>query len=357
MTKVLFVLKKRENSWGSDNYSGDFSSGLMNSATFVSEMLISQKFDSKIVNVEDGNRIDKEVFLFKPNFVIIEAFWVTPEKLAELTRLYPRIVWVVRNHSEVPFLSNEGIAFEWILKYSNIQNVRIASNSERAVANLRDLLRTKLPGIKEYDLTQKTPYLPNFYALTGFGGKPNIFDDTKDHIDIACFGAIRPLKNHVVQAVAAIKFAKILGKKLKFHVNGGRIEGKGEPILKNLENIFANDSRCELVKHEWLPHDTFISVIKTMDMGMQVSFSETFNIVTADFVASHIPVVVSKEISWINSSYQADPTNIDDIVNRMHVAKHDAMGFFFKHLNIHGLEKYNSSSIHYWNYFLKSVNF
>ena len=92
-----------------------------------------------------------------------------------------------------------------------------------------------------------------------------------------------------------------------------------------------------------------------MDIGLQVSFSETFNIVAADFVSNHIPVVVSKEINWASPSYYADPTNFDDIVSRMTVAKFESRVFFFDSLNLHGLKRYNEKSVHYWTYFLKSM--
>jgi hypothetical protein len=37
-----------------------------------------------------------------------------------------------------------------------------------------------------------------------------------------------------------------------------------------------------------------------MDLGLQVSLSETYNIVTADLVNQGVPVITSKEISFIN---------------------------------------------------------
>ena len=94
-----------------------------------------------------------------------------------------------------------------------------------------------------------------------------------------------------------------------------------------------------------------------MDMGLQVSFSETFNIVTADFVNNCIPVVGSDEITWMSDRYQADPTDADDIVNHMILAKGDARSFFFKNLNINGLKKYNDESVHHWSHFLKIYKF
>jgi len=45
-----------------------------------------------------------------------------------------------------------------------------------------------------------------------------------------------------------------------------------------------------------MDHSDFISIVKSMDIGMQVSLSESFNIVAADFVSNGIPLVGSPDI-------------------------------------------------------------
>lgn len=57
-----------------------------------------------------------------------------------------------------------------------------------------------------------------------------------------------------------------------------------------------------------------------MDVAMQVSFTETFNIVAADCAVRGIPVVVSPEISWAATAYQADPTNLGSIEHALEIA-------------------------------------
>lgn len=59
-----------------------------------------------------------------------------------------------------------------------------------------------------------------------------------------------------------------------------------------------------------------------MDMGMQVSMSETFNIVAADFVANEIPIVVSEEITFVDAKYQVtNPKDVSEIITRMYMAE------------------------------------
>lgn len=116
------------------------------------------------------------------------------------------------------------------------------------------------------------------------------------------FWAIRPLKNHINQAIAAIQLSNEIKVDVNFHINVTRVEGGGGNILKNLRNLFNNEQRCRLVEHEWLPHPEFKELISQMDIVTQVSFSETFNIIAADAVSEGIPVISSKSITWLEHS-------------------------------------------------------
>lgn len=341
--RVLFVCKKRH-IYGveSPKIGGNVlkSSGLLNSATFVSDMLNENGVESKVVDVVDNNCIDKEVTLFKPHYVIIEALWVVPEKFKVLTKLHPNIKWIIRLHSEIPFLANEGIAMKWIYEYVKYKNVHIGVNSEEAYHILSRLLKN------EYLF-----YLPNYYPLKNYEKIKR--ERNKDIINIGCFGAIRPMKNQLEQAIAAIEFGDRVGRSVHFHMNTERIEGRGEPILNNIRALFANNHKHKLVEYGWLNHKEFVSIVKQMDIGMQVSFSETFNIVTADFVANKIPVVVSPEVDWVSDFFKANPNSNEDIVSKLlFVWRSKILGLKF--LNLLGLKKYNKESVYVWlDYFKK----
>jgi|LakMenEpi03Aug12_release.lakeMendotaPanAssembly.Ray.scaffolds.fasta_scaffold661679_1 hypothetical protein len=156
LTKILFVLKKRNTVWNtSDQYAAELSSGLLNSVRFVTKM-IRENFGQCLPVLEqvvDGNDINRVVFQHKPNLVIIEALWATPEKINELSSLYPNVKWIVRLHSEVPFLANEGVAMEWLNGYSLNRKIFVATNSVRAQRELNQLLH------------RDVLYLPNCYEI------------------------------------------------------------------------------------------------------------------------------------------------------------------------------------------------
>jgi hypothetical protein len=329
--KVLFILKQRESSTGSG-----YSSGLINSAILVQQILIKNKIESHVIEVVDNNCIDREVTLYKPEVVIIEALWVVPSKLDKLKKIHPNIKWVVRLHSELPFLAIEGIAISWINDYVK-SGIIIACNSKRLTYDLSQYLDMK---------RERVVLLPNYYN----NHRATVLCKRSRVLNIGCFGAIRPLKNQLIQAMAAIVYANKKDKQLNFHINVGRIENSGsDNVLKNLRALFDSHSNHSLVEHEWSNHEDFLMLVRQMDLGMQVSLSETFNIVTADFVSCNRPVVVSHEIDWVCDDVKADPNNLKSIVDIItYVLNHD----FCLVQNLEGLEKYNNLSSISWNMFL-----
>ena len=293
--RVLFILKKRNQYWNDPAYSsGSFSSGLFNSANLVKEMLVEEGMEAKLVEVVDNNSIDREVYAYKPTHVIIEAIWVVPEKFEILQKLHPKVKWIIRNHSDIPFLATEGCAIDWMFRYLEYKNVIVSSN----LRSTNDDFKRMLPE------PERSVYLPNYYFPENPLPTRNYDRGSHKYVHIACFGAIRTLKNQLIQAVAALQFAKEINKKLVFHINGGRVENDGNPVLKNIRSLFSHSKdRATLVEHPWLPHKEFLELCLSMDIGMQVSFSETFNIVTADMVSVGTPVVCSSEIGWVNKKH------------------------------------------------------
>lgn len=337
--KILFISNKRSLPYSDANCQVKtqlLASGLSNSINFVVQMLKKQGYDAKYEQVIDGNSIDKVVSIEKPNIVIIEAIWTTPAKIQELVKLHKKVKWIIRIHSEIPFLANEGNAINWLKQFSNIPNVFVAANSDRAEKELQLIL--------ERDVF----YLPNYYPVDKslYIKKP-----VGASIDVGCFGAIRPMKNQLLQALAAIQFAKDINKSLKFHINIGREETGGNNVLKNLRALFENQPNAELIEHPWASHEDFLEIIKKIDIGMQASLSETYNIVTADMVNKFIPVVVSNEIRWVKDEFKCNPTSFKELLLTLHFC-YNSIGFYIIQENKQKLAENSEKSIVIWNRFI-----
>lgn len=340
--KILFVIKKRESkeAWNKEDYVsyGYPSSGLLNSVLMISNKLSKEGIDTKAVEVIDNNCIDHEIFIYKPDVVIIEALWVVPSKFEILQKLYPKIKWIIRLHSNTPFIANEGIAFEWIYDYIKYPNMLIAANNTLIYKELKSLIGDKVI------------YLPNYYNI-----EFQTIDKIKEEgvINIGLFGAVRPLKNGLIQAIAAIVFANKYNLKLRFHINSTRTELNGNSILKNTRSLFANNPKHELVEVEWLNHTDFLKYIKrNIDVGMQVSFTETFNIVAADLISQDVPIVTSDEVEFNLRVFKANTTNVDSMVRALDLA------YFLSDFKVHNVNKLllnnrNNRSIREWKRYFK----
>lgn len=288
MTDILFLIKE-----GYDyNAPAKVKGGLYNS-TYLTKKVLSKEFKFKKFEMDtciDGNSIDAKIHKYNPKICILQAIWVTPEKLRELTALHKKVKFIVLIHSKIPFLAMEGMSITWIKEFVNISGVTVAFNNKETSNLFKDL------GV--YNI-----YLPNLYHRSKEAKNIKLFDvlcenEPGNEVNIGCFGAIRPLKNQLFQAAAAIKWGNLTGVKIKFHINSGRKEQAGDNVLKNIKALFKN-TRHELIEHSWLSHDKFLDLIKSMDLGLQVSFTESFNIVTADFVSQNIPIIGSNDIKWM----------------------------------------------------------
>ena len=307
MIEILFLLRKR----GVGEYGSLNSSGLINSALFVINALIEKAgYRIELQQCADANDIDKYVTKWKPRIVVVEALWVTPEKFRELQKLHPNVKWIVRIHSNLPFFATETMGMKWCHDYLDIPNVFVAPNNVKFHRSMKMTIG--------YDRPQnRIIYLPNNY-VTGKELPTKEFDPETRVLDVGCFGALRLFKNHCNQATAAVEFAEKHNFKLRFHINSTRAECDGQNVLANLRHIFEPFAgKHQLVEHQWLEHDDFKELAASMDIGTQVSMTETFNIVASDLVDVAVPIVVSKEIDWADPRCFADPSDCESIVEAL----------------------------------------
>lgn len=295
---------------------------------------IEQFFDAKTVFCNSTMDMENFIIELKPEIVIVQAIWAEPMNMSYLVNTYPKIHFAVQIRSDIPFLATDWDAIEYIGQYYR-NGIEVIFNSGSAADALDDS-----------NLLGKATYLPNLYKIETIERSRVI----KNCIDIACFGAIRPMKNILIQAMAAIQVANSKNMPLRFHINSSRIEG-GDATLNNVRSLFKFSPKHELVEVPWMERLEMLEYICKMDLGLQVSMTESFNMATADFVSQMVPVVVSQSIAWITMEEEVATDCMIGISKAIYnrLGNRDAAK-----LNLSELQMHNEEAIKDWNEWLES---
>ena len=378
MTKALFILNNCPNysnyfgyssnnysgyssnnysGYSSNNYSGYSSnnyssnaeyscvsqttSGLYNSAKFIVDALLAEGGQAAVVYADDVNNLERLAALHNATDIFIEGLWVPPEFFEQIQTTTVRR-WHVRIHSEIPFLAGENNAIAWITKYFR-HGIRVVANAQRVHQQIRWLAK-QTSGKTQGELL--TPLLPNCYP-TDFPQIPKKKDSREIHI--GTFGAFRPLKNHLQQAFLAARYAESIGKQLFYHINFT----DGQEHFADFQNVKAvlEAANQKLILHKMEDRETFLNTLTKMDLLLQVSMTETFNIVAADATLAGIPILISNEIPWAYPLY-ADPQDIDDSIKKLKLIMQSKT--FFIQQNREGLKRHTKHALEEWLHYLDS---
>src|SRR6185312_13838652 len=125
-------------------------------------------------------------------------------------------------------------------------------------------------------------YLPNLYFLDGVcrASRPIFYGGT---LRIGAFGA-------------ALEIARQLKADLELWVSAGRTEGGGDTILRAARAMLGGLPTVKLIENGWQSWPKFRQTVGNMHLLMQPSYTESFNMVTADGIAEGVPSVVSSAI-------------------------------------------------------------
>jgi hypothetical protein len=280
--------------------------GLGVSAMNTARVLRENGIDVVVRPVRDLADIMARIASEKPTHVVINALWLPTANLAWLVHTYMDINFAVLVHSNIAFLQVEPNGIRLLreavdLELSSIGNFAVAANS-----------RSGARGMNEAWECPET-YLPNLYHLdeTVVTHRRKWSGGT---LRIGAFGALRPLKNPTGSAFAALAIASAHGTNLEFHINSGRNDGGwAGRLLPAIRAIFAGLPNARLVENPWQPWASFRLLVRHMHLLLQPSFTESFNVVTADGVAEGIASVVSDVIEWAPDHWKAPPDNTEAI--------------------------------------------
>jgi len=235
--------------------------------------------------------------------VVISAAWLPVLDLGHLVIRFPQIEFAVNIHSNVGFLQADANGVKLLGAYVHLQkellNFRVSGNSQEFVDWLTEAYSVE------------AEYLPNLYNLdsTTQQNRP-LYNGGA--VRIGAFGACRPTKNFLTAAAAAVAISKELRVPVEFWMNGGRPDGGGA-IERAIQALVLHQPNVELKILNWAAWPDFLDVIECLHLMMQVSYTESFNMVTADGISKGVPSVVSDAIGWVPSRWIARSDDALDV--------------------------------------------
>ncbi len=237
--------------------------------------------------------------------MVISAPWIPTAQVSNLIQTYPFVEFFINFHSNVGFLQADPNALKLLREYLDLeqgsQNFHVAGNSKKFVTWVQ----------KAYHAP--CSYLPNMYFIdraTPVHKPPYVEGGT---LRIGVFGAVRPQKNVITAAGAAIILANTVKADTEFWFSGGRHEGGGTTIVNAINQMLNGIPGIKVVEYNWSSWSQFRDTVRKMNLLIQMSYTESFNMVTADGIAEGVPSVVSEAIDWVPDDWQAHFDNADDI--------------------------------------------
>jgi len=270
--------------------------------------------------------------------VVVSAPWISSGELVRIAQAHPEVMFAVVSHSNVGFLQADPRA---------IALLREGSDLERALPNFR--VGANAASLRNWwQATYRTPMLllPNMYPFEPVRNRRMWSGGT---LRIGCFCAIRPYKNVLTAAAAALEVGvRLRASELEFWISGGRTEGGGT-IAQAIHEMYVNVPRAKVVANQWESWPRFLETVGSMDLLMQPSYTETFNMVTADGIARGVPSVVGEAIAWAPKNWRAATDEARDLADRAVALLHDPTAI---EQGVEALRASNEAALREWRGFL-----
>jgi hypothetical protein len=276
--------------------------GLGVTALNAAKSLRAEGIDASVWAVTSAPDLTNQLRNSVATHVVVSAPWLSTDDLARLCADFPETQFVVTCHSNLGFLQADPSAMRLVREGIDLQrctwNFRIAANSAR------------LTRWVEAAYAAPCLHLPNMYYLDGMEPKRELYRGGT--LRIGAFGATRALKNLLTAAGAAVEIANGLRVDLEFWISAGRNEGGG-PVVDAVRQMMNGLPHVKLVESGWQTWPQFRQTVRHMHLLLQPSYTESFNVVTADGVAEGVPSVVSEAIHWVPDNWKAKVDDAGDV--------------------------------------------
>lgn len=276
--------------------------GLGVAAINTAKVLRREGIQTDVWPVVSAADLRKRLAATPAEHVIISAPWIPAVELQTLANDFTGTHFAVNCHSNVGFLQADRNGVKLTRETMELEmgthNIHLAGNSRRFC------------GWVQSAFGAPCAYLPNLYCLASRPVPRKAF--CSGTLRIGVFGATRPLKNLMSAAGAALEIAHNLRVPLELWLSAGRAEGGGESILGAVREMLNGLPGVELKMNGWQSWPNFRKTVSHMHLLLQPSYTESFNMVTADGVAEGVASVVSDAIDWAPGDWKA---NVDDVLD------------------------------------------
>ncbi len=270
--------------------------------------------------------------------VVISAPWIPTVEIAKLSAEFPDTQFAVVCHSNLGFLQADPNAMRLVREGLELRrtswNFRMAANCQRLAAWVESAYGT--PCL----------LLPNMYHLEG--DEPKREPWSGGTLRIGAFGATRALKNLMTAAGAALQIANAERAELEFWISSGRSEGAGS-VVEAVRQMMGGLPHVKLVENGWQTWPQFRQTVRHMHLLLQPSYTESFNVVTADGIAEGVPSVVSEAIDWAPRSWKAP---VDDAGEMARVGRELLHSRWVAGKGLAALKNHNRAAMREWRAFL-----
>jgi hypothetical protein len=226
--------------------------------------------------------------------VVISAPWIQTSELAQMCAEFKDTQFAVTCHSNLGFLQADPSAMRLVREGLELRrttwNFQMAANCDRLSKWVHTAYGTPCT------------WLPNLYHLDDAQPKRQRYSGGT--LRIGAFGATRALKNLMTAAGAALEIATAKRADLEFWISSGRNEGAGS-VVDAVRQMLNGLAHVKLIENGWQTWPQFRQTVRHMHLLLQPSYTESFNVVTADGVAEGVPSVVSDAIDWAPDNWKA----------------------------------------------------
>jgi len=281
----------------------------------------------------------------RPDITHVVAFapYLDTPFTERLAAQFPKVHFAINCHSNVGFLQADRNAVklvrEGLLLEQRVANFSVAGNSVKFCDWVKEAYGAPCT------------FLPNLYYL-GPGSCPRRPIYREGTLRLGIFGATRVQKNIMSAAAAALVIARqVAAEDAEIWVSSDRVEG-GQGVMASVKEMLSNVERVRLIEAGWHGWPEFRQLAGRMHLLLQPSYTESFNMVTADGVAEGVASVVSSAIDWAPKYWQACADTVLEIarVGRQLLRDPDAAADGYR-----ALQAYTRAGLAAWKAFVTSA--